>query len=435
MADLLSLSARYIDEGIYEGPGSVNRVTTEVSEIGDGIAIAESFCHVISVRTTDGLVMFDTSLPDLTGPILKNLREWSSDSVNTILLTHGHYDHVGGISIVLEEARMRGDRRPRIIGHENICHRMDRYELTSGYNYFINARQFSTTRALKMATEGGTPRFGPEHWIRPDTTFQDRMIVSVGGIDFDLHHGKGETDDHMWTYIPQKQTVCCADFLIWAFPNAGNPQKVQRYPLEWADALRKMAAKEPELLIPSHGLPIAGRERIRTVLTTTAGALEDLVHQCLEMMNAGVRLDTILHSVKVPDEVLEKPWLRPTYDEPEFIVRNVWRLYGGWYDGNPAHLKPAPQAALAAEVATLAGGPGKLAVRALELVEAGDFRLACHLVEMAALSAPADKEVHRVRADVYFARRESELSLMSKGIYRTAAEESEAVIADQEDKS
>jgi len=24
------------------------------------------------------------------------------------------------------------------------------------------------------------------------------------------------------------------------------------------------------------------------------------------------------------------------YDDPEFVVHNIWRLYGGWYDGNPA---------------------------------------------------------------------------------------------------
>ena len=53
-------------------------------------------------------------------------------------------------------------------------------------------------------------------------------------------------------------------------------------------------------------------------------------------------------------------------------MRNVWRLYGGWYDGNPARLKPPPAAALAAEVAALAGGAGRLADRALALADAGD---------------------------------------------------------------
>ena len=53
--------------------------------------------------------------------------------------------------------------------------------------------------------------------------------------------------------------------------------------------------------------------------------------------------------VKVPATTLARPYLRPLYDEPEFVVRNIWRLYGGWYDGNPARLKPAADAHVAAE--------------------------------------------------------------------------------------
>ena len=77
------------------------------------------------------------------------------------------------------------------------------------------------------------------------------------------------------------------------------------------------------------------------------------------MMNEGARLDDIVATVKAPDHLLEKPYLRPVYDEPEFVVRNLWRLYGGWYDGNPARLKPPTDAAIAAEVASLAGGAGR----------------------------------------------------------------------------
>ena len=33
MTDLLALSARFIDEGVYEGPGAINRMTTELSEV------------------------------------------------------------------------------------------------------------------------------------------------------------------------------------------------------------------------------------------------------------------------------------------------------------------------------------------------------------------------------------------------------------------
>jgi glyoxylase-like metal-dependent hydrolase (beta-lactamase superfamily II) len=77
--------------------------------------------------------------------------------------------------------------------------------------------------------------------------------------------------------MPDGSGLFVGDFVIWNFPNAGNPQKVQRYPIEWAAALRDMAAHGPELLLPAHGLPIEGRERIARVLDDIAGALERLV--------------------------------------------------------------------------------------------------------------------------------------------------------------
>ncbi len=136
--------------------------------------------------------------------------------------------------------------------------------------------------------------------------------------------------------------------------------------------------------------------------------------------------DEIVNTVRVPADLLERPYLRPTYDEPEFMVRNIWRLYGGWYDANPARLKPAPDAAVAAEVATMAGGSAALARRAAELCEAGELRLACQLVEWAAQAAPDDDAVHAVRAEVYRIRRDSELSLMARNIFRDASYSSKA---------
>ncbi len=60
-----------------------------------------------------------------------------------------------------------------------------------------------------------------------------------------------------------------------------------------------------------------------------------------------------------------------------------------------------------------------------ELCENGDLRLACQLAEWAVQAAPADTEVHAVRAEVYRVRRDRELSLMDRGIYQDAAVRSE----------
>ena len=129
--------------------------------------------------------------------------------------------------------------------------------------------------------------------------------------------------------------------------------------------------------------------------------------------------------MRVPEHLLERPYLQPLYDDPEFIVRNVWRLYGA---GTTATRRPQarPRATLAAELADLAGGPGVLADRASELAETGDLRLAGHLAQLAAQAAPADAGVQAVRATVYRARRQAEPSLMAKGVFGWAARDAEA---------
>ena len=43
----------------------------------------------------------------------------------------------------------------------------------------------------------------------------------------------------------------------------GNPQKVQRYISDWADALREMSELEAEIMLPGHGYPMFGKENIR----------------------------------------------------------------------------------------------------------------------------------------------------------------------------
>lgn len=401
----------------YGRPGQVFEVTPE-------IALVSGFGLSIGIKTEDGLVVVDTSGRNHGETVVAAMRTWDDRPVRNVVYTHGHFDHAGGMPFYDSDAASRGYPRPHVIAHENVPPRLARYALTSGYNATINARQF-------LSRPSAPPQMVAnfEHSRLPDETYREQHVFEQGGLRFELTHGKGETDDHTWVWIPTLKTICAGDFFIWRCPNAGNPQKVQRYPAEWARALRTMAGSGAEVFIPSHGTPIFGGDRIALALSETAEMLESLVEQSLELINRGVRLDEVIHTVKAPAHLLERPYLWPLYDEPEFIVRNIWRLYAGWYDGNPANLKPAPEAAVAAEVAALAGGAARLAERAKELAAEGELRLACHLAEMAALAAPTDEAVRATRGEVLRARAASEASLMARGIFNAAAAEEPSGIA------
>jgi glyoxylase-like metal-dependent hydrolase (beta-lactamase superfamily II) len=422
----IELSSKIIDSGVISEP--INRVTNEVTELATDLAIVESFSHTVAFDTGEGLMCFDASGAGSGEAVVSSLRSWRSAPVSTLVYTHGHGDHIGGSFAFARDAENQGYARPHVIGHENVSARIDRYNETNEWNLLINQRQFGgTVSEMGLSIGENWHSFLPKGTLRPDQTFRDVLRLDAGGTAVELHHARGETDDHLWAWLPEKKWLFSGDFVIWYYPNAGNPQKVQRYALEWAQALRTMIAQGPELLVPAHGLPIEGRERIASVLDDIASSLESLVRQVIEMMNAGETLDAIIHTVKVPQSVLDKPYMRPAYDEPEFVVRNIWRLYGGWWDGAPSRLKPSTDAELAGELAALVGGPEILIDRAVALT-ATDLRLACHLADLAGWAAPDNPEVHAKRAEVYIARRKDEVSLMSKGIYRSASRESEEIV-------
>jgi len=374
-----------------------------------------SFANAAAFLTSEGVVLVDCGHEMFGGKILEGLRRHTDAPVHTIVLTHGHVDHAFGVAAFDEEARAAGRPRPRRVAHRLVPDRFARYQKMRGLNEHINRVQF------------GVPVRFPDFYPEIDLTYDDHLALTIGGESFELFHGRGETDDATWVWAPSRGAVCAGDFFIGCSPNCGNPQKVQRYPDEWAKALRAMADKRPRLLLPGHGPAISGEEEAQTALVETAEYLQSLVDETLARMNRGERGATIARDVSPPEHLTKRPYLEPLYDRPEFIVRNLLRLHGGWWNGNPAELLPAREDALAKEIAGLAGGVSALVARGRELLDK-DLGMACHLAEWAALAAPDDRDALSFKRDAFTARAAIEPSLMARNIFvRAAAEAADAL--------
>ena len=199
----LELSAKVIEFGVVDEP--LNRVTNELTELADNLAIVESFSHCAVFDTGDGLMCFDTSGAGSGKDVVKSIRSWRKDRISNLIYTHGHADHIGGSFAFAADAAERNFQKPHVIGHQNVNTRIDRYEQTNDWNVRINQRQFGGIRS-DMGLEIGEnlQRFLPRSTMRPDETFRDTHNFKAGSTSIELHHARGETDDHLWAWLPEK---------------------------------------------------------------------------------------------------------------------------------------------------------------------------------------------------------------------------------------
>ncbi len=389
-------------QSLFSGEGGMQN-------FGDGLYMLQLFANICMVVTGEGVVIFDLGLP-FDGPrIVQELRAVTDLPVRYMIYGHGHADHAFGTRAVLDDAAERGHPKPVILAHENLPRRFDRYQRMLPYHEHINRIQF--------AIPEGIPAF-PWDYIYPDEVFREEMSFSLGGTTFVLKHARGETDDHLWMWIPEKKTVCASDFWVWSCPNVGNPFKVQRYALEWALALEEMASLSPELMLPGHGAAISGAAKVEEACRTVARALRSLDDQVVGMLNEGMWQEEILHSFAWPDDLAASPYLAPIYGHPYFVVQALLRQYHGWYDGNPSHLFPAGDGEIAQQVLELAGGSGKVMAKARELGEAEKTQLALHVVDwVLAAGAEPRAEALQLKASLLEEMASKERSLIARNIF------------------
>jgi len=387
----------------YEGSTEINSFVLGIKGIGGFYAI----------DTGDGLVMLDagSQLDIETG--YQEIKKWRpNDYLKKAIFSHHHVDHVFAVQKFDEECKEKNLPLPKVYSHALTPKHFDRYIQTHGWNTAINRRQFAID----------SENFSwPSSYRYPDETYETEMSFKQGNFTFNLFHARGETDDHTWVHIPEAKILAPGDLFIWAVPNGGNPQKVQRYISDWADALDQMNELESEILLPGHGFPIFGKERIEIALTTTSEFLRSIEDQTLAFMNKGKRLNEILHEVKFSDSLMKHAWLRPVYDDPQFLIRMVWRRYGGWWDGEYDRLLPSPRSEEAIIWKELSGGIDPIISKALECSNDGKHELAAHLIESAFYADMKSIKVHEARKIIFKRFSEKQESSMARNILNHAS--------------
>lgn len=389
----------------------------DLREVADDVWLLPGFGNTTILVGADGAAVVDPGLY-INGPrVVGALRDLTDQPLRYVIYTHGHYDHAFGTPALMDDAAARGHDAPEIVGHTNVAKRFERYEKTSGHLAHTFDAQFASWGP------GGGDVVRNARYFPPTIAFDDTVTLDLGGLTLDCRHGLGETDDHTWVWIPETRVIVGGDFIVSSIPNAGTPFRVQRYVLEWAQALEDMASVEPAAVISGHGGVFT--DDAQDMLATTAAACRWLDAEVVRRLNDGHWDEQILQEVALPVEFEESGFLDPLYGCTAFAVRDILRRYTGWYDGNPTMLFPSTRAAISSEVISLVGDVDAVLSRVNELAAADDatsVQLALHLLDLVIFDGGSRAgDARRRKADLLEVRAAAERSFVARNVLRSAA--------------
>ena len=234
-----------------------------------------------------------------------------------------------------------------------------------------------------------------------------------------------ETDDCLAVWHPGQRILSGGPAVIDFIPNLGTPFRTQRDAVRWADTLDRLAALEPERVVREFGEPLVGQAQVQQVLGQTAKALRWVRDEVVRMMNAGLGEREMLDRIVFPPELFDVPWMQPTYGDPAWIARDVYRSENGWWDRNPTNLHPAAREEADRAIAEALTDKQAVLAQASALAGQGKTQLALHVIDLLATLQCDGAEIaqaRRLKAQWMRQRASQTRSFITKSIFHAAAQ-------------
>ena len=399
-----------------------------VLKVTDGVYVAVGFglANSVLLKGTDGVVIVDTlECAEPAREALAAFRKITAKPVKAIIYTHHHTDHVFGARVFAAGAR------PEVYAHRSLP--------TSFSRSLTGVRRAIATRSTRMyglalgdrrAPNAGV---GPQlalnsgstlAYLPPTKTFTDTLDLQVAGLSLQLVHAPGETDDHLFVWLPQKKVLLCGDNYYRSFPNLYTIRGTSyRHVRRWISSLDRMRDLKAEFLVPGHTRPLSGAAHVQAVLTDYRDAIQYVHDQTLRGLNRGQTADELAASIKLPPHLARSPYLQEYYGKVTWSVRSICDGHLGWFDGDAAHLLPLPPKERAERMAALAGGTEALLRRAGEAAAKKDHRWALELVGYLLRLDPASKKARELRAQSLAALGEAQQNAPARNYYLTQGKE------------
>jgi glyoxylase-like metal-dependent hydrolase (beta-lactamase superfamily II) len=293
-----------------------------------------------------------------------------------IVTTQGHVDHVGGVSQLRETGTLyvAHANNPRCQADDK---RIAKFRAGTALTWFPEL-------PAKIADLGKRyPDARPVQDVpTPDLSFDTRMRIRAGDLDFELIHCPGgETIDSLVVWIPEHRIALVSNLFGPLFPHFPNFNTLRgdlyRFPVPYMENVDRVRALGAEVLVTGRHLPIVGGELIDACLARMRGAVEHVHEQTLAMINEHASPYEIMQRVSLP------PHLRvgQGYGRIDWAARTIFEAYTGWFQRrSTADLYAADPADATAALAGLLD-PEQVIALARDRLAAGDAPTAIRIAE------------------------------------------------------
>lgn len=309
-------------------------------KVAVGYGLANS---ILVLGNTQSLVVDTMGGIETASRVIDDLNIPSNKPVTTLAYTHFHADHTLGAQAFVDQFSIEN-----VISHETTVAEIRDFfgikrDLISErslkmFGSILQEKDKTSSSGIGIKLETGIDTPG---YIKPTITFSDFYSHDLDGLEIQFFHAPGETDDQIFVWIPKYKALMPGDNIYKAFPNIYTIRgTTYRSFKSWYTSLEKMMALEPEILIPSHGTPINGKEEISRVLSNYRDAIKYVHDQMMRNLNSGNTPLEAARKIKLPENLAQDPHLFELYGTIEWSARNLFNGYFGWFDGNPTNLYP-----------------------------------------------------------------------------------------------
>jgi glyoxylase-like metal-dependent hydrolase (beta-lactamase superfamily II) len=344
-------------------------------ELAPGVHVAQGFdfADISFVSTDEGVVAIDAGTTEETArAALQALRRVTSRPITHVILTHAHWDHIGGLGALL-------DSNPQVIAQAA----------------FADEQRIVNRSGVRFQYFFGTAGSGRRYDVRPNHLVREPETLTVGGTRFVLYpaHG-GETSDALLIHVPDRGTLFVGDAFM---PYLGAPFVAEGSAEGLFETTALIRSLQPRLLV--HGHPPLTEVYTAQALPAIESALHELHQRVRTAMSEGRTLAEILHNNILPASLREHPGaVVPYLVMRDNFVKRVYHQSTGYWKPDGEGMEVLAPAEWAAALDLLGGQREDAFVRTVRgLTERGDDVLALKVADLGLVRYPSSEALTTLR--------------------------------------